>query len=103
MSPLLATDQTRGDPMQVVLWSALLLAALALLYVVVMAVRRRLGRRDEMPTVGFTLADLRQLHKKGHLSNEEYEKAKGALLAAMRGAMKRQEERKRNDAQGAGS
>ncbi len=39
---------------------------------------------DQSAGAGFTLADLRQLHRSGQMSSEEFEKAKAILMAATR-------------------
>lgn len=36
---------------------------------------------DDITSGGFTLADLRQLHKAGKMTDEEFERAKAQLLA----------------------
>jgi uncharacterized membrane protein len=47
-------------------------------------VRRWLKDEEEVSSgkVGFTLGDLRELHRKGDMTTEEYEKAKNLMLAA---------------------
>ena len=47
--------------------------------------RRRYWGPDEdggVPHVGFTLGDLRQLHKSGRLTEEEFQRAKEKIVAA---------------------
>jgi hypothetical protein len=44
---------------------------------------------DEVPFVGFTLGDLRSLHKSGRISAEEFEKAKEKIVAAAKRAAER--------------
>ncbi len=42
-------------------------------------VARRIARKDAVPE-GFTLEDLRRLHGSGQLSDEEFEKARAAVI-----------------------
>jgi hypothetical protein len=59
-------------------------------YAVVWLRRRYWGADDdEVPFVGFTLGDLRSLHKSGRISQEEFEKAKEKIVAAAKRAAER--------------
>ena len=44
--------------------------------------RRRVTAADRTPAGGFTLGDLRELHRSGKMSNEEFEKAKALIVIA---------------------
>lgn len=46
-----------------------------------MWLRRRIGSQDAGATQGFTLDDLRQMHKRGEMSDEEFAQAKSAMLS----------------------
>ncbi len=46
-----------------------------------MWLRRRLASKDEGGAAGFTLEDLRRLHRSGEMSDVEFESAKAAMLA----------------------
>lgn len=51
---------------------------------------RRFTRSEDepaTPTTAFTLADLRTLHRQGQLSDEEFERARSAIIARARAAM----------------
>ena len=62
-----------------ILW---LLVGLIVLMLVTMWVRKHfLSPADEATPAGFTLGDLRQLHKTGQMSDEEFERAKAQVLA----------------------
>ena len=54
--------------------------------------RKRMWSSDEaeMPSMGFTLGDLRQLHKEGKLSDAEFERTKEKIVAAAQRAAERQ-------------
>jgi len=52
---------------------------------------KRLTGPDESSGVGFTLSDLRQLHKSGQMSDEEFERAKAKVVEAARRASEREQ------------
>jgi hypothetical protein len=72
------------------------LGLLALIFVgwlAVWQVRRRLTRPDETSGAGFTLSDLRQLHKSGQMTDAEFERAKAKVVEAARRATERDQAR----------
>ena len=69
--------------------SLVLLAFIFAGWVTVWQVRRRLTKPDETSGAGFTLSDLRQLHKSGQMSDAEFERAKAKVVAAARRAAER--------------
>lgn len=76
----------------IVLWSiSILLLALGGLFLV-LQLKKRVTHVDEaQPTTGFTLADLRQLHRTGQMSEMEYEKAKAKMLeVAQKGGLRQE-------------
>lgn len=59
-------------------------------YLVIWLRKRYWGPDDEgVPQVGFTLGDLRHLHKSGQISAEEFAKAKEKIIAAAKRAAER--------------
>lgn len=68
----------------IVQMSLLLVGLIVIGWVTVWQVRRRLTKSDETSGVGFTLSDLRQLHKSGQMSDEEFERAKAKVVDAAR-------------------
>src|SRR3954451_10469397 len=67
----------------VIMWSAALLILLVVGMVVVARMRRRLRQDDApAPSLGFTLSDLRQMHRAGQLTDEEFNRAKEKIVAA---------------------
>lgn len=48
-------------------------------------------RPSEEPAEGFSLADLRKLHREGKLTDEEYERAHATMIAAVRNKPSRKE------------
>jgi hypothetical protein len=75
----------------IVQYSLILLALIFAGWVTVWQVRRRLTGPDESSGVGFTLSDLRQLHKSGQMSDEEFERAKAKVVEAARRASEREQ------------
>jgi Short C-terminal domain len=70
-----------------------LLAILVILIVgmyVAVYVKKRLKEPDEPTGPGFTLSDLRQLHKSGQMSDEEFERAKAKIVVAAKTAALRE-------------
>jgi len=53
-------------------------------WVTVLQVRRRLTQPDESSGAGFTLSDLRRLHKSGQMTDAEFERAKAKVVEAAR-------------------
>ena len=73
-----------NDSKAILVWSLVLLAAVIVGFVLVLWVKRRLRQVDEAPTLGFSLADLRELHRTGKISDEEYERARGKMAASLK-------------------
>jgi hypothetical protein len=74
-------------PANVVWWVAVLIVLLLAGFVAVSLAKKRLLQEDDNATpTGFTLADLRVLHREGRMSDQEFEKAKLAMVAAIRRA-----------------
>ena len=73
----------------IVLASLVLLALVFAGWLTVWQVRRRLTQPDESSGAGFTLSDLRRLHKSGQMSDEEFERAKSKVVDAAKRAAER--------------
>ncbi len=84
---ILAND----DPTAVVFACLLLvILVLALAYGVFWLRRQYWGSDDGgIPSSGFTLADLRELHRSGRISQEEFDRAKAMIVAAHQRAAQR--------------
>jgi uncharacterized membrane protein len=65
-------------------WSLVLIGVVIAGFVLVAWVKRRLKQPDTGPTLGFSLADLRELHRTGKISDEEYERARGKMAASLK-------------------
>jgi len=81
---LLCQAQTQDPSREIFIWLGAIIVAAIVLGVVAMVLRKLLLGGDEAPAIGFTLADLRELHVKGELSDAEFEQAKGRMLAQNR-------------------
>jgi len=69
---------------RIILWSAVLIALTVGGFALAAWMKRRLHRTDGSDgEEGFTLSDLRKLHRNGHMTTEEFERAKSALLASI--------------------
>jgi hypothetical protein len=76
--------------LSILTWSLILVAFIVAGWVTVWQVRRRLTGSDETAGTGFTLSDLRRLHKSGQMSDEEFERAKAQVVDAARRATARE-------------
>jgi hypothetical protein len=64
-------------------WSLVLICLLVGGFFAISKLRQWL-REDDAPVspIGFTLSDLRQLHKQGQMTDEEFERAKAKILGS---------------------
>ena len=75
----------------IVVWSLSLIGLIVAGWLTVWQVRRRLQREDSpLGSAGFTLSDLRRLHKSGQMSDAEFERAKAKVVDAARRATERE-------------
>jgi hypothetical protein len=78
----------------VLVWSLVLVGLLLVAFIAVAAFKKRLIKPDDGASGGFTLSDLRALHKTGKMSDAEFEKAKEAVVSAAKRAAERQAQEK---------
>lgn len=80
-----------------ILWSGVLVVCIVAGFLIALAVKKSL-RENEPPgpadAAGFTLSDLRQLHRDGQLTDEEFDKAKGKIVAASKRATERDSQKR---------
>lgn len=69
---------------KLVVWSLILIVVVIVGFVLATWARRRLHHQDTTPSMGFSLADLRELHRTGKISDEEFEKARGRMAASLK-------------------
>lgn len=70
----------------------ILIALLLVGFFAVAWLRRWMRRGDDVPAGGFSLGDLRALHKSGKMSTEEFERTKAQIVGALQRAAARQAE-----------
>ena len=64
-------------------WSLVLIALLIAGFFAISKLRQWLREDDTPgPSIGFTLSDLRQLHKSGQMTDEEFERAKSKIVGS---------------------
>lgn len=83
--PLLAQ---LSESLAILRWLLVLLIVVVGLIVIALWLRRRLAVADEEEgPIGFTLGDLRQMHREGKLSDEEFNTARAAMIARSRAVL----------------
>ena len=84
-----------NDVGPIIVWSLLLIVFLVLMFVAIVYFKKWLSKDDEdsASDIGFTLGDLRRLHKQGKMSDDEYEKARVKMIAATKAAAERAAQR----------
>src|SRR5687768_10866064 len=89
----LATAAHRSSELfrDVLPWVLVLIGVIIAGGIIIVALRRRISQDSSASAHGFTLQDLRDLHAKGELTDEEFERAKIQMighLAAAKSAQK---------------
>lgn len=84
-SSLLAAQATDGV-MSILLWSAALIVAVLAMFVLIMYLRKLMVDQGPPPVdPPFTLDDLRRMHGRGELSDEQYQAARQRIIAVAGG------------------
>jgi hypothetical protein len=94
MLVIAADTATREDAIGVLIGLGTIVAMAVVAGIVGFVVWRRFTREDVSTVTretAFTLADLRQLHREGQLNDEEFERARAAIIAQTRAALARDE------------
>jgi hypothetical protein len=89
VGPLVTVPLAETSPASVIFWSLAIFALLVIGMIAAARLRRKIRQDDVNPTpaMGFTLSDLRQMHRAGQLTDEEFERAKEkVVLAAQKAA-----------------
>src|SRR4051812_1814242 len=92
--PIAAADEM--TPQQyggIIIASLFVIGLIIAAFVLIAYVRRRIREEDNSSSSGgpgFTLSDLRRLHKSGQMSDEEFERAKVKILEAAKRASERE-------------
>ncbi len=74
---------TEGNTSSIWIWSLALIFLVVLCFAAIAFFRKKLSPDEDFHGPGFTLGDFRQMVKAGKMTQEEFEKAKSALLAGM--------------------
>lgn len=90
MIPSLLAQSQDVDYVRIIIWSMALIGLILLLFAAISYFKKHWMAPQEAESGGFTLADLRALRKQGKMSEEEFEKAKGLILAGYKRAAERQ-------------
>ena len=87
--PFLGQVRTVEASTEILKWLAVIVVAAIVVIVVAVIARRILMGEDEdqSGTPGFTLGDLRKMHERGELSDEEYDTARRGMIARSRAMM----------------
>jgi len=81
LTHLLAQSDSIAQPL---IWSLILILIIMVLFVAVGLYRKWMKSEDTTGGEGFTLSDLRKLHKAGQMTDEEFEKAKKVLIGSVK-------------------
>jgi hypothetical protein len=71
-----------------------LIGVIIVSYFTIVAVRRWSRQEDAHPPGGFSLTDLKQMHRSGQLTVEEYERARAMIVARTKQAAEEQKPEK---------
>jgi hypothetical protein len=80
---LAALAQETKSTHSILLWSGILIVLMLVLFGAVSLLKKWM-RPDDLPDrgVGFTLSDLRELHRQGKISDQEFELTRNNMVAA---------------------
>jgi hypothetical protein len=90
----LAASEFTPEQIRRLIWASLIIVGLIIAaFVAVSLVRRRLKEGDASASsggTGFTLSDLRRMHKAGQMSDREFELAKAKIVESAKRASERE-------------
>ena len=84
--PQLLADLTEEQTHNALIGSLILIVILILLFGGVVLYRKWMNADDTTTGDGFTLSDLRRLHKEGKMTDGEFESAKAILIGSLKAA-----------------
>jgi hypothetical protein len=83
LAPILPVLADFSDAPSIIFRSLVLIVLVVAGFYAIMRVRRWLKEEDEPDRgIGFSLSDFRELHRRGEMSTEEFEKLKSLMLSA---------------------
>jgi hypothetical protein len=88
LAALPSSDQSSKLFGEILPWLLVLIGVVIAGGVLIMFIRKRLQDDSSSSSPGFTLQDLRQLHSRGELTDEEYERAKIQMIGSVKAATK---------------
>src|SRR5688500_868702 len=90
MTTGILAEATAGEVVQVITWSVALLVLLVVGMFAAARLKRKIKQEEApAPALGFTLSDLRQMHRSGQLTDDEFNKAKEKIVSASVQAVQR--------------
>ncbi|MGH7214018.1 MAG: hypothetical protein ACREIT_04585, partial [Tepidisphaeraceae bacterium] len=89
MAVTLTWAQASDEPGSIFFALLLLILAVVVLFGVVMFLKKWMRKSAEAGDVGFTLSDLRELHRQGKMTTDEFERAKAQMVASAKAAIAR--------------
>jgi len=84
-------QSTSDNVFSIVFLLIILMVVVVALFIGVVWARKRLSPNEDFHGEGFTLADLRQMHREGKLSDEEFERARAKMVEALHAAQARRD------------
>ncbi len=82
IAALLAAAPPDSDYRAIFLWSFVLIVLLVIAFAAYSYLKRWMKSADEPMVTGFTLSDMKELHRQGKMSTEEFELARARMVAA---------------------
>jgi hypothetical protein len=82
MLPIVAQTDTSSTIASVIEWSAALLGILILAFAGYSRFKRWMNEFDTPAPTGFSFSDLRELHRQGKITSQEFETARQKMTAA---------------------
>jgi hypothetical protein len=79
-------EASSGSISSIFVWCGVLVAALLAGFAGYSYLKRWMNQTDEGPRVGFTLSDLRDLHRQGKMTDQEFEQTKALMLGSAKKA-----------------
>jgi len=88
---LIAQNAPERLPWSMLVWALVLMGMVIVGWAVIVVAKRRSEayRNSSGPALPFTLHDLRKLHEQGQLTDAEFEKARGRILAMSKAALEK--------------
>ena len=84
-------QSTGESSSSIIVVSFFLIVAVVAMFIGVAWARKRMNPNEDFQGEGFSLADLRQMHKEGKLSDEEFERARVKMVEQLQAAQARRD------------